>query len=86
LLGLGELCFELCYLVFVRSGPEIDYHLVLGRCLYRKVGGLFAFEDAIDVAGRGLVWLDCFRSIANQPPAAPNKRSGVDPRQLLLIA
>jgi hypothetical protein len=34
--------------------------------LYRKVGGLFAVEDAIDVAGRGLVWLDCFRSIANQ--------------------
>ena len=48
---------------------EVDHKLVLGRRLHGKVSGLFAFEDAIDVAGRALVWLDW-------PPPAANKRSG----------
>src|SRR5215469_8386957 len=30
----------------------IDYELVLGRCLHRKVGRLLAFEDAIDILRR----------------------------------
>ena len=30
-------------------GLEIDDQLVLGRCLHRKVGGLLAFEDAVNV-------------------------------------
>jgi hypothetical protein len=32
------------------GSPAIDYKLVLGRCLHRKVGRLFALENAIDVA------------------------------------
>jgi hypothetical protein len=33
------------------GGLHIDDQLVLGRRLHRKIGGLFALEDAIDVAG-----------------------------------
>jgi hypothetical protein len=29
----------------------IDYEIILGRCLDRKVGGLLALENAVDVAG-----------------------------------
>lgn len=31
-------------------GLEVDRHFVLGRRLYRKVGCLLAFEDAINIA------------------------------------
>ena len=33
-------------------GFEVDDHFELGRRLHRKVGRLFAFEDAIDIARR----------------------------------
>src|SRR6478672_8596910 len=31
---------------------EVNHQLVLGRRLYRQVGRLLAFEDAVDVGGR----------------------------------
>ena len=34
------------------GGLEIDHEFVLGRCLHRKVCGLLALEDAINIAGR----------------------------------
>jgi len=37
---------------------EVDQQLVFGRSLHRQVGGLLAFEDAIDVAGRAPVLVD----------------------------
>src|SRR6476660_1186895 len=35
-------------------GLKVDHQLVLGRRLHRKVSGLFAFEDAIDVAATSI--------------------------------
>src|SRR4029078_4906471 len=35
------------------GGLEIDYQLVLGRRLHRKIGWLLTPEDAIDIASRG---------------------------------
>src|SRR5262245_15343696 len=46
---------------------EIDDQLVLGRRLYRQIGGLFALEDAIDVAGRAPVLVKKIRPIGNEP-------------------
>src|SRR5262249_40433203 len=47
-------------------GLEVNHHLVLGWGLHGKVTRLFAFEDAIDIPGRTLVWLDSFSPITNQ--------------------
>ena len=51
------------------GGLEIDHQLVFGRCLYRQVGRLLAFEDAIDVAGRAPVLVDKIRPIGDQAAA-----------------
>jgi hypothetical protein len=40
------------------AGLEVDHQLVLGRCLYREIGGLLALEDAIDISGRPPVLVD----------------------------
>src|SRR5450432_1335437 len=37
------------------GGLEIDDQLILGRRLHRKIGGLLALEDAIDVSGGAAV-------------------------------
>ena len=40
------------------GGFEIDDQFILGRCLHRHVGRLFALEDAINIAGRASVLVD----------------------------
>jgi hypothetical protein len=45
------------------GGLEIDDQLVLGRRLHRQVGGLLAFEDAVDVTGRASILIDQIRPI-----------------------
>ncbi len=64
-------------------GLEVDDQLVLGRRLYRQVGGLLALEDAIDVARRASERVDrgtpmrrmrssgCARAASGQAAAAP---------------
>jgi hypothetical protein len=47
-------------------GLEIDYQLVFGRTLHRKVGGLLAFKDAIDVASSLPAWIDRVRSVGHE--------------------
>src|SRR5215467_11973835 len=42
---------------------EIDRQLVFGRRLYRQIGWLLAFEDAIDIAGRPSVLVEVIRPI-----------------------
>jgi hypothetical protein len=48
------------------GGLQIDHQLVLSRGLHRKVCRLFAFQDAIDVAGRGTELADGIRPIGDQ--------------------
>jgi hypothetical protein len=45
------------------GGLEVDRQLVPGRRLHWKVGGLLAFEDAIDVAGRAAELIGAIRAI-----------------------
>src|SRR5262249_40381963 len=54
--------FEAEYL----GGLEVDYQLVLGRCLHRQVGRLLALEDAIDVASCLPVLIDLIRPGGDQ--------------------
>ena len=64
LVGTGEQCRR--HLQAERlSGFEVDHQLVLGRRLHRQVGGLLAFENAIDVAGGAAVWIDRIRTERN---------------------
>jgi hypothetical protein len=48
------------------GGLKVDHQVVLGRCLYREIGGLLALEDAVDIAGRLPVLLDLVRPVGNQ--------------------
>src|SRR5262245_4108177 len=48
------------------SGFKIDHQLVLGRRLHRKVGGLLALEDAIDIGGRLPVRGDSVGAVRDQ--------------------
>src|SRR6266851_6264189 len=50
-------------------GPAVDHQLVLGRRLHRKVGGLLALQDAINVAGRAPERIGCIGSIGDQATA-----------------
>ena len=43
---------------------------IFGRLLHRQVGGLFALEDAIDIAGRAAPQVDLIRAIGNEPAVA----------------
>src|SRR5262249_21744139 len=45
--------------------PQIDYELVLGRRLHRKLGRLLALEDAVDVAGGAAEVIDPIRPIGD---------------------
>ena len=65
------------------GGLQIDDRLELGRGLHRKVGGLLAFEDAIDIAGRKPELFDLIGSIGDQAAGDGVKALGVDRRQLM---
>src|ERR1700722_4513571 len=47
-------------------GLKVDRKLISGRRLYRKVGGPFAFKDAIDIAGGASVNVDGVRAVGSQ--------------------
>src|SRR5262245_55723076 len=64
-------------------GFEIDYQLELGWRLYRQVGGLLAFEDTIDVAGRLPVQIGETGSIGNQAAGGDEGAFEVDRRELM---
>src|SRR5215831_13355674 len=51
-------------------GLEVDHQLVFGWRLHRKIGRLFALEDAINVVGRAPEWVGCIRPIADQAAAS----------------
>ena len=61
-----------------RGSLEVEYQLVLRRRLHRQVGGLLAFEDAIDVAGRAPVLIDQINPVRNQGAAGDVEAVGVN--------
>ena len=56
----------------------IDYKLVLGRCLHRKVGRLLALEDAIDIPRRSAELLIHFQTRRTSSPARDKVAAVVD--------
>ena len=64
-------------------GPEVGDDLELGRRLDGHVGGLFALEDAIDVARRPAVLVDRIGGIRDQAPFGDEKPAEVDRGQLM---
>src|SRR5215831_14404932 len=60
------------------GGLEIDDQLVLRRRLYRQVGWLLAFENAIDVTGRAPIRVGCIRPIGDQAAAGGEVAESVD--------
>ena len=48
------------------GGLEVDHQFVLGRRLHRKVRGLRAFEDAVNIAGCLPVLLSIIDPIGDQ--------------------
>ena len=53
---------------------EVDHQLIFRGSLHRQVGGLLAFEDAIDVAGCAPVLVDQIGSVRDEPATATKKR------------
>src|SRR5215468_2044323 len=60
------------------SRLEIDHQLVLGWRLHGKIGGLLAFEDAIDVTRGTPVLVDKINAIGDQSAAGHINSAGND--------
>jgi hypothetical protein len=45
---------------------EIDCHLILGRCLHRKVAGLLAFKDAVNIVSGAPELINQIRSVGDE--------------------
>ena len=63
---------------------EIDHQLVLSRRLHRKIGGLLAFEDAIDVSRGAPVLVDKINAIGDQRATGNKNSAGSDRRKFML--
>ena len=68
------------------GGLEIDYQLVLGRRLHREVGGLFALEDAIDIAGGTPILVDEIRAVGDQPAVGDKPALKIDRGEFVAAA
>src|SRR5262245_18760783 len=62
-------------------GLEVDHKLELGRCLYRKVAGLFTPKDTIDVTGRAPIIIDHVIPVGYQAAVGDEEAKSVDRRQ-----
>jgi hypothetical protein len=63
---------------------EIDNQLVLGWRLHGKIGGLLAFEDAIDVSCGAPVLVDKINAIGDQNATGNINSVGSDRRKFML--
>src|SRR2546423_7017200 len=63
---------------------EIDRKLVLGRLLYRQIGGALAPLDALNIAGGPNKNVIVRGGTPKQPPPCPRERSGRDRKHLRL--
>src|SRR5215510_7289068 len=64
-------------------GLEVDHKLELGRCLYRKVAGLFTPKDTIDVTGRAPIIIDHVIPVGYQAAVGDEEAKSVDRRQVV---
>src|SRR5262249_18494673 len=77
LVGAGE---HGCWNVYAERlcSFEVDYQLVFGRRLHRKVGGLLAFENAINIAGGAAELIDIVGAVGYQPAAGDVEAGGIN--------
>ena len=68
LVGAGEQCRREIETKRL-SGFEVDDEFVLGRRLHRQIGGLFAFENTIDVARSTSIGFEPIRPVGDQAAA-----------------
>ena len=57
---------------------QVDDHFEFGRCLHREVGRLFAFEDAIDIAGGAPKLVDSVGPVGDQAAGGDEELDRVD--------
>src|SRR5262245_52601569 len=62
---------------------QIDDEFIFGGSLHRQVGGLLAFEDAIDVARSAPVWVGGVGAIEAQSAASYIDPERIDRRQAI---
>jgi hypothetical protein len=65
------------------GGLEVDDQLVLGGRLYRQVGRLLSFENAIDVFSRAFVHVDGVGPVGCEAPTRRVVSEPVDVRQAI---
>src|SRR5262245_44653666 len=65
------------------GGLQVDDEFVLGRGLYRQVGGLLAPEDAVDVARGVLVLVDVISPIGDQAAAGDEEAIVIHRREFV---
>src|SRR6516225_12278112 len=83
LVGAGEQSW--CHRETERSRClEINDQLELRRLLDRKVGGLLALEDAIDIGCGAAEQIGALNSVGDQASAPGELRNRIDYRQVLL--
>src|SRR5258708_17814150 len=58
---------------------KVDHQIVLGRCLYREIGGLLALEDAVHIARPAAIHVDPIRPIGGQAPRGDLETVAIDP-------
>jgi len=63
---------------------EVDDKLVFGRRLHRQIGGLFAFEDAIDIAGGEAIRFGLIDPVGDQPALSNIAAERIDRWQLVV--
>ena len=62
---------------------EVDHQLEFGRALHRKIGGLLALKDTIDVASRAPVLVGIVDPLTNQTAPGDEDAFEVDRGQLV---
>src|SRR5262245_42922337 len=67
-------------------GLEVDHQLVLSRCLHWKVGGLFALQDAINIAGRTAPLNKQIGTVGNQAACDDEKAIAINGGQSTLCS
>ena len=60
------------------SSLQVDHQLIFGRGLHRQIGGLLAFDDAINVAGRAAVPVGEVGTIRDQVPGGGKEAFEID--------
>src|SRR5262249_2342763 len=60
------------------GGSQVDHQLELGRLLHRKLGGLGALEDTVDVDGGAAIEIEAVDAVGDEAALLRKRPIGVD--------